>query len=87
MERYDFVQTTATESPATPHGEDGGGIPYTLPYSLTGWPCAVVTAGRRSGGLSIGLQIVGWPWRDGLALEVAAAIEGALGGWRAPSLS
>ncbi|MDQ3855220.1 MAG: amidase, partial [Chloroflexota bacterium] len=38
MADYDVILTPSAECPATPHGTDGGGIPYTLPYSLTGWP-------------------------------------------------
>jgi amidase len=87
MARYDLIVTPAAERPATPHGADAGWIPYTLPYSLTGWPCVVVRAGTAPDGLPIGVQIVARPWRDDVALAAAQAIELALGGWRSPALT
>lgn len=86
MADYDIILTPVAERPATPHGADAGGIPYTLPYSLTGWPCAVVRGGTSSEGLPIGVQIVARPWRDDVALAVAHELEQALGGWQLPSL-
>jgi amidase len=86
MADYDVIVTPAAERPATPHGTDGGGIPYTLPYSLTGWPCVVVRAGTSPEGLPIAVQIVARPWRDDLALAVAQQIERGLGGWQPPAL-
>jgi amidase len=87
MAHYDVILTPAAERPATPHGTDGGWIPYTLPYSLTGWPCVVVRAGTAPEGLPIGVQIVARPWRDDVAFAVGQAIEGALGGWQPPTLN
>ena len=87
MADYDVVLTPAAERPATPHGTDGGGIPYTLPYSLTGWPCVVVRAGTSPEGLPIGVQTIARPWRDDVALAAAQVIENALGGWHPPNLS
>jgi amidase len=86
MAHYDVIVTPAAERPATPHGTDAGWIPYTLPYSLTGWPCVVVRAGTAPEGLPIGVQIVARPWRDDVALAAAQAIEGAPGGWQPPPL-
>tara|TARA_B100001146_G_scaffold163544_1_gene144419 strand:+ start:145 stop:1458 length:1314 start_codon:yes stop_codon:yes gene_type:complete len=86
MADYDVILTPAAELPSTRHGTDDGGIPYTLPYSLTGWPCAVVRAGTAPGGLPIGVQVVARPWRDDVALAVAQVIEGACGGWQPPAL-
>lgn len=86
MAHYDVILTPAAERPATPHDTDGGWVPYTLPYSLTGWPCVVVRAGAAPEGLPIGVQIVARPWRDDVALAVAQEIERALGGWCAPML-
>ena len=87
MAQYDVILTPAAERPATIHGTDGGRIPYTLPYSLTGWPCAVVRAGRDPNGLPIGVQVVSRPWQDDIALAVAQAIERSLGGWQPPRLT
>jgi amidase len=86
MAHYDVILTPAAERPATPHGTDGGGIPYTLPYSLTGWPCVVVRVGTSPEGLPIAVQVVARPWRDDVALAVAQQIEQARGGWQPPTL-
>lgn len=84
---YDVILTPAAERPATAHGTEAGWIPYTLPYSLTGWPCVVVRAGTAPEGLPIGVQIVARPWRDDVALAVAHVIERSLGGWQPPNLN
>jgi amidase len=85
MEHYDFILTPVAEKPARPFGSDGGGIPYTLPYSLTGYPCVVVRAGSTPDGLPVGVQIVARPWREDVALAVAQQIETCSGGWQPPS--
>ena len=58
---------------------------YTTPFSLLGWPCAIVRGGTSSEGMPLTVQIVGSPWRDDIALAVARALEDSLGGYR-PSL-
>ncbi len=82
MADYDVILTPVAERPAVPHGEDEGGIPYTLPYSLTGWPCLSLRAGTSPDGMPIGVQIVARPWRDDVALAVGQVLEQALGGWQ-----
>jgi amidase len=37
--------------------------------------------------MPIGVQVVARPWRDDVALAVAAAIERARGGWQPPPLA
>jgi amidase len=59
---------------------------YTLPYSLTGYPCASVRCSTSGDGLPIGAQIVARPWREDVALAAAMAVETALGGWQAPAV-
>jgi Asp-tRNA(Asn)/Glu-tRNA(Gln) amidotransferase A subunit family amidase len=83
----DVILTPVAERPATPHGTDAGWIPYTLPYSLTGWPCVVVRVGTDPAGLPIGVQVSANPWRDDVALAMAQAIERALGGWQPAPLA
>lgn len=83
---YDVILTPAAECPAMPHGTDNGRIPYTLPYSLTGWPCVVVRGGTSPEGMPIGVQVVARPWRDDVALAVARELERGLGGWQSPML-
>jgi amidase len=84
MATHDVILTPVAELPARPHGIDPGRIPYTLPYSLAGYPCAVVRCGAAPDGLPIGVQVVARPWRDDVALAVAAELEQALGGWQPP---
>ena len=59
---------------------------YTTPFSLVGWPCAVVRAGTSPEGLPIGVQIVGGPWQDDVVLAAASQIEAAHGGWQRPCI-
>ncbi len=83
MERFDLIVCPAAPGPAGPHGEPRDtDFVYTLPYSLTGWPCAVVRAGTSPEGLPIGVQVVARPWRDDVAVAAAHRIESALGGWQ-----
>jgi amidase len=83
--RYDLILCPVADAPAVPLGTAGNGI-YCLPYSLTGYPCAVVRAGTSPEGLPIGVQVVARPWREDVALAAAGQIESALGGWRPPPL-
>ncbi len=85
MEDVEFIVTPAAEQPARPHGQEGG-IPYTLPYSLTGYPCCVVRASTTADGLPVGVQIVGRPWREDVTLAVSLALERTLGGWLPPPI-
>lgn len=64
--------------------DDDLGLSYTTPYSLTGWPCAVVRCGTSAAGLPIGVQVVAHPWHDHVALAVAGVLERESGGWMPP---
>jgi amidase len=86
MADVDLILTPAAELPAQPHGADGGRIPYTLTYSLTGYPAAVVRAGTAADGMPVGVQVVARPWRDDVAIAGAYRIQQALGGWQKPPL-
>ena len=83
VERYDLIVCPVADAPALPQGTEGNGS-YCLPYSLTGYPCAVMRAGTSPEGLPIGVQVVARPWREDVALAAAEQIEKALGGWRPP---
>ncbi|GAA4449120.1 amidase [Phytohabitans houttuyneae] len=72
---HPLVLSPAAEKPAVPHGEDGGGIPYTLLWSLVGYPAVVVRAGTTVEGLPVGVQIAAPPWREDLALAAASIVE------------
>jgi Asp-tRNA(Asn)/Glu-tRNA(Gln) amidotransferase A subunit family amidase len=55
---------------------------FTFPFNLTGQPAVSVPCGFTTGGLPVGLQIVGRWHADGLVLRAAAAFE-ALQPWAA----
>lgn len=86
MREFDVIITPAIERPAQPHGQSEGGMAYTLAYSLTGYPAVVVRTGTTADGLPVGVQVVARPWRDDVALAVAAWLEERFGGWQPPSL-
>jgi amidase len=85
--KYDIIicPASATPSPrldAAP-GKSGGG--YTRVYNITGWPAAVVRASQGPDGMPIGLHIIGRPFKEDNVLAVAALVEKAFGGWKAPT--
>ena len=89
MRDYDVIISPTTATAAQPHGEyskQRGYAIYTHPYNLTGWPTAVVRCGTSYQGLPIGVQIITRPWREDVALAVAAFLESALGGWQKPPI-
>lgn len=86
MQDFDVIITPAMERPAQPHGQSEGGIAYTLTYSLVGYPAVVVRTGTTDDGLPVGVQVVARPWREDIALAVAAFLEQRFGGWQPPLL-
>jgi amidase len=89
MEKFDVVVCPVCSFPGMAHGSTYdrlSAFSYTMTYNLTGWPAAVVRAGTSPEGLPIGVQIVARPWREDVALAVAAKIERALGGYQRPPL-
>ncbi len=89
MEEFDVILCPVCSFPGMVHGSTYDRLPafsYTMTYNLTGWPAAVVRAGTSPQGLPIGVQIVARPWREDVALAVAARIERALGGYERPPL-
>ncbi|WP_342363739.1 amidase [Terrarubrum flagellatum] len=65
-------------------GRDGGMIraawyPYTYPFNLTGHPALSMPCGLSENNLPIGLQLVGRWHEDRFLLDVAAALEKAIG--------
>jgi amidase len=90
LRRYDAIVCPVYPEPALLHGastEDANfrGFSYTMAYNLAGLPAVVVRCGESSAGLPIAVQIVARPWREDVALAIAARLEQALGGWKAPS--
>ena len=86
LEPYDLIVCPVAPVPAFEHEEGfgGDGVSFTTPFSLTGWPAAVVRAGSSPEGLPIGVQLVARQWRDDVALAAAAEVERTLGGWQPP---
>jgi amidase len=88
MEQFDVMVCPVCSFPGMVHGSTYdrlSAFSYTMTCNLTGWPAAVVRAGTSRAGLPIGVQIVARPWREDVALAVAAEIERALGGYQRPS--
>jgi aspartyl-tRNA(Asn)/glutamyl-tRNA(Gln) amidotransferase subunit A len=54
------------------------GVPYTLPFNLTGQPGASILCGVSDDGLPVGLQVVGPKYAERLVLEACLAIEQTL---------
>ena len=89
MEQFDVLLCPVCSFPGMVHGSTYDRLPafsYSMTYNLTGWPAAVVRAGTSPQGLPIGVQVVARPWREDVALAVAAKIEMALGGYERPPL-
>ncbi len=87
MERYDFIVTPTTATPAfdtgklTPLDDDGNAwmawTPFSYPFNLTQQPAASINCGFTSDGLPVGLQIVGRMLDDAGVLQASAAYEAA----------
>ena len=87
MAHYDAILCPVDYHPAPPFRErDPRRFDYTVPFSLTGYPCVVVRVGTSPDGLPIGIQIVARPWREDVALALAQVLEKEFGGWQRPSL-
>ena len=89
MEEFDVLLCPVCSFPGMVHGSTYdrlSAFSYTMTYNLTGWPAAVVRAGSSRNGLPIGVQIVARPWREDVALAVAATLEKTLGGYQPPPL-
>lgn len=85
MCNYDALLCPVDHHPAPPFRErDPNRFDYTVPFSLTGYPAAVVRVGSTADGLPIGVQIVARPWREDVALALATILETEFGGWQRP---
>jgi aspartyl-tRNA(Asn)/glutamyl-tRNA(Gln) amidotransferase subunit A len=86
---YDLLLTPTLAVPALEVGSRGareiagqpaaplGWMPFTYPFNISGQPAASVPCGFTSGGLPVGLQIVGRRFDDATVLKAAAAFERA----------
>lgn len=89
LEPFDLLLCPVFPCPAVVHGGTSKpglreALSYTTPYSLTGWPSAVLRCGTSTDKLPIAVQLVARSWHDHLALAAAAHLEHALGGWKEP---
>ncbi len=86
MEEFPILLSPVAAVPAFRHGErdwevDGQRVEYLDAWSysewfnLTGNPAVSVPVGRSSEGLPIGVQVVGRPWEEEVALAVAARLD------------
>jgi amidase len=84
MSEFDLIvcPVAATATPPTGAANRPEDYVYMLPFSLVGYPVAVVRAGTSSDGMPIGVQVVARPWCEHVALAAARTIERALGGWK-----
>jgi aspartyl-tRNA(Asn)/glutamyl-tRNA(Gln) amidotransferase subunit A len=90
FEKYDLILSPTLAVPAFPHSqppkEIGGRsiakpfwsfFPFTYPINISGHPAASVPCGFSSGGLPIGLHIIGRHWDEETVLSASAAFERA----------
>ena len=90
MEDYDAVLSPVAPYPALLHGTsfdeaNRKGFGYSQMYNLTGWPSATVRIGTSPEGLPLNVQVAARPWREDVALALAAHLEKSFGGWKMPT--
>ncbi len=87
---YDAILCPPSFAVARPHrashADSFDDWSYLQVFNLLGWPGAVVRAGVTAEGLPVGVQIVAPPWREDVALALAARIEALFGGYQRPPL-
>jgi Asp-tRNA(Asn)/Glu-tRNA(Gln) amidotransferase A subunit family amidase len=97
MEEMPILLCPVAAVTAFRHGEreweiDGRRVHYLDAWSYAAWfnllqnPAVAVPAGLTAGGLPVGVQVVARPWDELTALDLAQAIETALGGYMPPPL-
>ncbi len=89
MADVDAIVCPAMPQAAIRHGESNDawfGDTYSDVHNLTGLPAVVVRGGSTDEGLPIGVQLLGRPWREDLAIAAARVVEAASGGWRRPPI-
>ncbi|MCE7982975.1 MAG: amidase [Caldilinea sp. CFX5] len=76
MQPYDALLCPVTHQGAPLIQErDPRRFDYTVPFSLTGYPCVVTPVAVNAAGLPLGVQIVAHPWREDIALTLAHLLE------------
>jgi amidase len=87
---YDAILCPPSHALARPHrashGDSFDDWSYMTIHNLLGWPGVSVRAGTSADGLPVGVQVVAAPWREDIALALAAKIEALMGGYQKPPL-
>ena len=84
VQPYDAIITPVCSEVAHNYGDTSPEIfPYTLTYSLTGWPCATLRVGTSKNGLPINIQVVAKPYHEEICLLIAEKLE-KMCGWKKP---
>ena len=86
MRQYDVILCPPSVYPPLRH-DAGGDTRYEdwtfmSAFNLTGWPALVLRAGTTSGGLPLGVQLVGRPFEEVSVIELGRLIERECGGYR-----
>ncbi len=90
MQKFPILLCPVASIPAFKHGErswmiDEKRVDYLDAWSYCEWfnllgnPTVVIPAGKSNEGMPIGVQVVGKPWEEELALSVAAKLESEIG--------
>ena len=80
---YDAILCPAVHHTAPPIGpRDNQRFDYTVPFSLTGYPAAVVPVTTDVDGLPVAVQIVSHPWREDIVVALALALEEEFKDWQ-----
>jgi amidase len=88
MRSYDAILCPVDHHLAPPIAErDTQRFDYTVPFSLTGYPSAVVRTAATEANLPIGVQVVSHPWREDIVLALGRILEQEFGGWQRPLLT
>ena len=80
MERYDFLLTPSTSSPAPRGLQSTGDAWFQVPWSFSGLPTINLPTGLSQEGLPLGIQLVGQAFGEGKLLAVARWCEKVLPG-------
>jgi len=59
---------------------------YSQTFNVLGLPSLAVPVARTSGGMPIGVQVIGAPFEERTVFAAARVIEEALGGWQMPDM-
>jgi len=91
MERFPILLAPVCAIPAFPHEDAGWGpihkadyartMCYSQHYNLLGNPAATVPVAQTAGGLPIGVQVIGRPYKEDEVLAVAEVLDQKFG-WR-----